>query len=186
MDGSFGLSPSSHCQPSHSLHRGWPGGSRIAGGIPECQPEATRCRVKGPRTGVEGRLNSALQARRAVVKPGVKNSNYRVLRRNRIAPRPPFRRGQSPHPIREARTAPPGGGEPARSPSSTRRSPPRRRSTTSRRSPATPRISRASAQRRRTRSTGDERGAIIAPSRSRRSSTAALAPTASRWRRHIG
>ena len=47
-----------------------------------------RCRVKGPRTGVEGWLNGALQARRAVVKPGVKNSNYRVSRRNRIAPRP--------------------------------------------------------------------------------------------------
>ena len=44
--------------------------------------------VKGPQTGVEGRLNGALQARRAVVKPGVKNSNYRVSRRNRIAPRP--------------------------------------------------------------------------------------------------
>ena len=35
---------------------------------------------------------------RAVVKPGVKNSNYRVSRRNRIAPRSPFRPGQNPRP----------------------------------------------------------------------------------------
>ena len=69
MHGSFGLSPSSHCQPSYGLHRGWPGGSRIAGGIclnaDRRRPDAG---VNGPQTGVEGRLNGALQARRAVVK----------------------------------------------------------------------------------------------------------------------
>ena len=59
----------------------------IAGGIPECRP-ATRYRCERPSNGCRRAVERVLKARCAVVKPGVKNSNYRVSRRNRIAPRP--------------------------------------------------------------------------------------------------
>ena len=41
-----------------------------------------------PSNGCRRAVERVLKARRAVVKSGVKNSNYRVSRRNRIAPRP--------------------------------------------------------------------------------------------------
>ena len=45
-------------------------------------------RCERPSNGCRRAVEQVLKARRAVVKPGVKNSNYRVSRRNRIAPRP--------------------------------------------------------------------------------------------------
>ena len=54
--------------------------------LPECRPEATRCRCERPSNVCRRAVERCCS--RAVVKPGVKNSNYRVSRRNRIAPRP--------------------------------------------------------------------------------------------------
>jgi len=91
MDGSFGLSlsdvPSSGCMDDV-----------IAGGIPECQSEATRYRCERPSNVCRRAVERVLKARRAGIEGKARRcetrcqkSRNRVSCRNRIAPRPPFR-----------------------------------------------------------------------------------------------